>query len=719
MLRLRLLMLVLGTMLAATAGSAAAATITVNTTFDTSSGSQCSLRQAIMDVDSPGSASGGCAAAAFGDNTIVLGAFTYDLGGPLPALGSLSVAPTVTNLTIEGAAEGQTVIDASALHATALEIAAGTDVTLSGLTISNATASAGATGTAGTGGAGGDGANGGAIVNAGTLTLNDAAVTNSQAGAGGNGGSNTELDGGAGGNGGLGGAIYNTGTLTLNGATIAGNQAGAGGAGGTAANDLGPGRGGTGGEGGGGGAGGGIANVGGQLTVTDSTITANEAGSGGAGGTGGQNEPPGGNGGSGGAASGGGGIVSFAGTVSITNSTLVSNTAGNGGAGGAGSPSAGLGGGGGAGGGGGIGAGVELSVSTTATLVNDTIAGNSTGSGGAAGMGGSGTGGDGAPGAGGAPGTGGGVYDTSSLLTVQNTLLASNAGGNCASPSLTDGGHNLSFGDSSCPSSFATGDPNLGPLADNGGPAQTISLGPDSAALNQIPPSGAGCPASDERGVARPGVSGEGCDIGAYEVAPPTAKTTAATALSNTDATLNATVTPNAGAATTTVQFEWGTTTKYGKTKDASGIGGVVAVPAAVSIGKLKPDTTYHYRVLVTTMDGSATGEDRTFTTKAAPALSRLRLTPARFSATGKSAKVSYNDTEAATTTFEVLRRAGHKRFKKLGSFMHKDAKGANALRFDGRVGGRALKPGAYVLQATPRFDRQSGTPVMVKFSIK
>jgi len=54
MLRLRLLMLVLGTMLAATAGSAAAATITVNTTFDTSSGSQCSLRQAIMDVDSPG-----------------------------------------------------------------------------------------------------------------------------------------------------------------------------------------------------------------------------------------------------------------------------------------------------------------------------------------------------------------------------------------------------------------------------------------------------------------------------------------------------------------------------------------------------------------------------------------------------------------------------------------------------------------------------------------
>ncbi len=65
---------------------------------------------------------------------------------------------------------------------------------------------------------------------------------------------------------------------------------------------------------------------------------------------------------------------------------------------------------------------------------------------------------------------------------VQNTLLASDAGGNCAQgQSLTDGGHNLSFGDSTCPSTFASGDPELGPLADNGGPTQTISLNAGAA----------------------------------------------------------------------------------------------------------------------------------------------------------------------------------------------------------------------------------------------
>src|SRR6202011_2947984 len=93
---------------------------------------------------------------------------------------------------------------------------------------------------------------------------------------------------------------------------------------------------------------------------------------------------------------------------------------------------------------------------------------------------------------------------------------------NCAG-AIRDGGHDLSSGDSTCPATFASGDPNLGPLQDNGGPAPTISLGTGSAAIDQIPPTGAGCPATDERGVPRP--SGPGCDIGAYEVAPPVVKT--------------------------------------------------------------------------------------------------------------------------------------------------------------------------------------------------
>jgi hypothetical protein len=56
-------------------------------------------------------------------------------------------------------------------------------------------------------------------------------------------------------------------------------------------------------------------------------------------------------------------------------------------------------------------------------------------------------------------------------------------------------------------------DPKLAPLADNGGPTQTMAIGADSPAFD----SGvaAGCPGVDQRGVPRP--QGARCDSGAYE----------------------------------------------------------------------------------------------------------------------------------------------------------------------------------------------------------
>jgi len=60
-------------------------------------------------------------------------------------------------------------------------------------------------------------------------------------------------------------------------------------------------------------------------------------------------------------------------------------------------------------------------------------------------------------------------------------------------------------------------DPELGPLADNGGPTDTRSIGPASAATNH---GGAGCPTTDQRGVSRPQAGA--CDVGAYEYRPPT-----------------------------------------------------------------------------------------------------------------------------------------------------------------------------------------------------
>jgi hypothetical protein len=56
-------------------------------------------------------------------------------------------------------------------------------------------------------------------------------------------------------------------------------------------------------------------------------------------------------------------------------------------------------------------------------------------------------------------------------------------------------------------------DPLLEPLADNGGSTQTMALDADSPAIDAG--TNTGCPATDQRGVARP--QENSCDIGAYE----------------------------------------------------------------------------------------------------------------------------------------------------------------------------------------------------------
>ncbi len=60
--------------------------------------------------------------------------------------------------------------------------------------------------------------------------------------------------------------------------------------------------------------------------------------------------------------------------------------------------------------------------------------------------------------------------------------------------------------------------PQLGPLADNGGPVWTMALLPGSPALDAIPAGTAGIALADARAVARP--AGGGCDIGAFELGP-------------------------------------------------------------------------------------------------------------------------------------------------------------------------------------------------------
>ncbi|MGH2364712.1 MAG: S8 family serine peptidase, partial [Chloroflexota bacterium] len=226
-----------------------------------------------------------------------------------------------------------------------------------------------------------------------------------------------------------------------------------------------------------GGLGGGIESLG-TLTVTDSTISGNSS------------------------TSTGGGVDVGVGTATISGSTFTANSA----------P-------------GKSGAALNLTLGS-ATITNSTIANNGGGSNGAV-----------------FSGVSGGVHlvnDTvaynqnsgggvNANVTTQNTLLVNNVP-NCTA-AVTDLGYSLSD-DPTCGFSPAnhslsvSANTTLGPLANNGGPTETMALLSGSPAIDTGGTSANGCPSVDQPGLSRP--QGAACDIGAYEAAVPTVSPSAA-----------------------------------------------------------------------------------------------------------------------------------------------------------------------------------------------
>ena len=201
-------------------------------------------------------------------------------------------------------------------------------------------------------------------------------------------------------------------------------------------------------------------------------------------------------------------------------------------------------------------------------------------------------------------------------IVAQNTASAAGQPGNCrVLGALTSQGNNLED-TNTCGFTQAGDLPStpsvLGPLQDNGGPTDTLALLAGSSAIGRG--SATGCPATDQRGVSRPQQGS--CDIGAYELGPPSVTTGAAGAVGVTSASLAGTLTTNLKAAS--YRFDFGPTTAYGSTTAAQGAGAGTS-PLAVSgtLTGLKASTTYHYRLIASNADGTTSGADRTFRTAA------------------------------------------------------------------------------------------------------
>jgi hypothetical protein len=97
---------------------------------------------------------------------------------------------------------------------------------------------------------------------------------------------------------------------------------------------------------------------------------------------------------------------------------------------------------------------------------------------------------------------------------------------------------------------------------------------------------------------------------------PPTVVTLPATDVTSSLATLNGTV--NANTLLTDVSFEWGLTSLYGNTVDAtpSTVSGTTDTPVLAYLVGLQSNATYHFRVKGTNLAGTSTGDDLTFTTQ-------------------------------------------------------------------------------------------------------
>jgi hypothetical protein len=183
---------------------------------------------------------------------------------------------------------------------------------------------------------------------------------------------------------------------------------------------------------------------------------------------------------------------------------------------------------------------------------------------------------------------------------------------------ISDNGNGFTKPNDQSGTAAAPADPRLNALAYNGGLTFTMALQSSSPAIDQG--NNDSTITTDQRGFTRRvniplrSNAGDGSDVGAYELNPPVVETGNATNVTAQSATLNGTVNPNG--ATTNASFEYGTSTSYGSSTATQNIGSGYSVMAITAdISGLAANTTYHFRIVGTSIAGKTTGTDQTFTT--------------------------------------------------------------------------------------------------------
>jgi hypothetical protein len=277
------------------------------------------------------------------------------------------------------------------------------------------------------------------------------------------------------------------------------------------------------------------------------------------------------------------------------------------------------------------------------------------------------------------------VYDGASARSAQTTLvdtIVANGVGpfdlSSVKPATTAGPTNLgsanadmnrfdlvrtmhAVGSGSVSGSPLTANPQLGALHGNGGPTQTMAPAAGSPVIDAA---GSGCPATDQRGDPRPDNGETACDIGAYEVQDP----------------------PTRGGGGVVLPV----------------IGTERLSPATFAVAPSGPTALAARR-----RDG--TEVSYTLNEPARVRFTVIRPKPGRKARGGRCVRPNKRNRKAAKCTRRMTIPA---------SFTMAGRTGSNRFRFTGRLRGRKLKLGKYLLVATPTAGAKPGRAARAAFRI-